>query len=122
MDEIEIIVEPSFLAEQSNIAKDQYVFGYGITIRNNSGEVVTLRKRHWQITDAHGAVEKVSGVGVVGEQPVLYPGEDYYYSSGARLNTPWGCMEGSYEFEDGCGGRFSVPIPKFDLRADVAVH
>lgn len=122
MNEIEIIVEPSFSAEQSNIAKDKYVFSYDITIRNNSDEVITLCNRHWRITDAHGGVEKVSGVGVVGEQPVLYPGEDYYYSSGAHLKTPWGCMEGSYEFEDSYGERFSVPIPKFDLRADVVVH
>ena len=67
-------------------------------------------------------MEKVSGIGVVGEQPVLYPGDDYEYSSGAHLSTPWGCMAGYYEFEDSYGERFSVPIPNFDLKADFTVQ
>ncbi len=122
MNNIEIEVQPNYLAEQSNVMKDKYVFSYRITIRNHSDNTITLRKRHWEITDAHGEVEKVSGIGVVGEQPVLYPGEDYEYSSGAHLKTPWGCMEGHYEFEDDYGERFAVPIPSFDLKADFTVQ
>lgn len=122
MNDIEIEVQPKYMTEQSNVMKDKYVFSYRITIYNRSENIVTLKKRHWEIIDAHGEVEKVSGIGVVGEQPVLYPGDDYEYSSGAHLNTPWGCMEGCYEFEDNYGERFSVPIPRFNLKADFTVQ
>ncbi|MDO5639929.1 MAG: Co2+/Mg2+ efflux protein ApaG [Neisseria sp.] len=122
MNNIEIEVKPNYMAEHSNVMKDKYVFSYRITIRNHGERIVTLRKRHWEIMDAHGGVEKVSGIGVVGEQPVLYPGDDYEYSSGAHLSTPWGSMEGHYEFEDHDGERFSVPIPRFNLKADFTVQ
>ena len=122
MNDIEITVEPRYLAEQSNAAKDNYVFGYYITIFNRGHDVVTLRRRYWKITDAHGDVEEVSGAGVVGEQPVLYPGDGFEYSSGAHLNTPWGSMQGHYEFEDAYGDSFAMPIPKFDLKADFTLQ
>ena len=122
MNDIEITVEPRYLAEQSNVAKDNYVFGYYITIFNRGNDVVTLRRRYWKITDAHGDIEEVSGAGVVGEQPVLYPGDGFEYSSGAHLNTPWDSMQGHYEFEDACGDSFAVPIPKFDLKADFTLQ
>ncbi len=122
MNEIEIVVEPRYVAEQSNMMKDRYVFAYHIVIVNHGEETVTLRRRYWEITDANGGVEKVAGAGVVGEQPTLYPGEDFAYSSGAYLSTPWGSMQGRYEFEDDTGGRFWVPIPKFDLKSDVVLQ
>lgn len=122
INEVEIVVKPRYLGEQSNVMADKYVFAYEITIANHSDETITLRNRFWQITDAHGDVEKVSGAGVVGQQPMLYPGDEFEYSSGAHLNTPWGTMEGRYEFEDETGGRFFVPIPKFDLKADFTIQ
>lgn len=122
MNEIEITVEPRYLAEQSNLMNDRYVFAYHIKIRNLGGDTVTLRKRFWEITDAHGGVEKVSGAGVVGEQPTLYPGDDFEYSSGAHLSTPWGSMKGHYEFEDDMGARFMVAIPEFDLKANIVLQ
>lgn len=122
MNVIEITVEPRYLEDQSNLMDDRYVFSYHIKIRNLSSETVTLRSRFWEIVDAHGEVEHISGSGVVGEQPTLYPGDDFEYSSGAHLSTPWGSMKGHYEFEDDMGGRFRVPIPEFDLRAGIVLQ
>ncbi|MFV2029228.1 Co2+/Mg2+ efflux protein ApaG [Neisseria sp. S1] len=119
---IQINVTPDYMADHSSVMNDKYVFSYHIVIQNFGEGVVTLRKRYWEITDAHGDVEKVSGVGVVGEQPVLYPGDTFEYSSGAHLRTPWGSMQGYYEFEDDKGDYFSVPIPKFDLKAEFILH
>lgn len=121
-DPIEVIVEPCYLAEQSSLMNDRYVFSYHIKIRNLGREVVTLKNRCWEITDAHGGVETVSGKGVVGEQPTLYPGDDFEYSSGTHLSTPWGSMQGRYEFEDDSGERFWVQIPPFDLKANITVQ
>ena len=122
MKKIEIEVQPRFLVEQSDVMSDHYLFLYHITIRNLSDDTVTLRHRYWEITDAHGAVETVTGAGVVGEQPTLYPNDDFVYSSGAHLRTPWGSMQGYYEFEDECGNCFHVPIPRFELNARLALH
>lgn len=119
---IEINVTPAYMSDRSNVMNDKYVFSYHIVIQNLGGEVVTLRKRYWEITDAHGGVEKVSGIGVVGEQPVLYPGDTFEYSSGAHFGTPWGSMQGYYEFENNQGDYFSVPIPSFDLKAEFILH
>ncbi|MGB4881524.1 MAG: Co2+/Mg2+ efflux protein ApaG [Neisseria sp.] len=121
-DAIHIVVKPRYLAEQSNIIDDKYVFVYKIMIFNQSQDAITLRNRFWLITDAHGDEERVSGAGVIGQQPTLYPGDEFEYSSGAHLKTPWGTMEGHYEFEDERGGRFSIPIPQFDLKADITIQ
>lgn len=118
-EQIIIRVTPHYHAEDSDILRSQYAFSYKITIENQSDETITLRHRTWHITDACGEVEKVQGVGVVGEQPVLHTGDSFEYQSGAKLTTPWGSMEGSYEFETAWGGRFSVPIPRFELKSDI---
>ena len=122
MNQVEIVVEPSYLAEHSDVMGNHYLFAYHITIRNLSNNTITLRHRYWEITNAHGEVETVQGAGVVGEQPTLYPDDDFAYSSGAHLRTPWGSMQGYYEFEDESGDCFHVPIPRFELKADLTLH
>ena len=88
-----------------------------------SDTVGFIRKLPPELVAAFRAtLEEVSGAGVVGEQPVLYPGDGFEYSSGAHLNTPWGSMQGHYEFEDAYGDSFAVPIPKFDLKADFTLQ
>ncbi len=114
-DDIKVSVTPYFLEDQSSPEEDHYVWAYQISIENQGGETVQLRNRFWQITDAKGHVEEVEGPGVVGEQPVLKPGDSFQYTSGAPLNTASGIMVGSYEME-GPGGRiFDVAIPAFSL-------
>ena len=106
MNEIEINVQPRYVAGQSDVYRDRYAFNYVITICNRSNDVITLRQRFWEITDGHGATEPVGHSGLIEEQPVLYPGEAYEYNSGSQLCTPWGSIEGAYEFEDSIGERF----------------
>lgn len=121
-DEIRIHVEPNYMAAESSAAAERYAFSYRITIENRSDYTLTLRKRHWEITDAHGSVENISGTGVIGEQPVLMPGESFEYQSGMQLTTPWGSMRGSYEFENDLGSRFTVDIPATDLKSDTVLQ
>ena len=112
---ITVVVEPSYLDDQSSPDDGHFVWAYHIRIENDGGETVQLLNRHWQITDANGRVEEVRGAGVVGEQPVLAPGEIYEYTSGCPLATPSGFMVGSYEMQNGTGERFQVAIPMFSL-------
>ena len=113
--EFEVQVVPQFLPEQSAPEQGLYSFAYTITI-TNSGEVpAQLISRHWIITDAAGEVEEVKGLGVVGHQPVLKPGEAFEYTSGCRLRTPTGTMRGSYFCVAEDGERFEVDIPAFAL-------
>lgn len=114
---IDIHVETEFLAEHSDLMRDHYVFAYHIRIENRGREQVVLRRRHWQITDALGGVEVVDGMGVVGEEPALFPGDSFSYSSNAQLHTPWGEMRGRYQFERADGSCFWAQIPAFDLKA-----
>jgi len=108
-------VAPQFLPEQSVPAQGIYSFAYTITI-TNAGEVpAQLISRHWHITDATGQVEQVKGLGVVGHQPVLKPGESFQYTSGCRLRTPSGTMHGTYFCVAEDGERFECPIPLFVL-------
>ncbi len=110
-----IEVEPHFLPEQSAPAQGIYSFAYTITI-TNSGEVpAQLISRHWVISNASGEVEEVKGLGVVGQQPLLKPGEAFQYSSGCRLRTPTGTMQGSYFCVAEDGERFEVQVPPFML-------
>ncbi|MBY3159258.1 Co2+/Mg2+ efflux protein ApaG [Rhizobium laguerreae] len=115
--EIEVVVEPFYLEEQSDPEDDRYVWGYRIVISNNSGIAVRLVNRYWNITDQNGQVDEVTGPGVVGEQPRLRPGDTYEYSSGCPLDTPSGLMFGHYQMETDDGEMFDVDIPAFSLDA-----
>ncbi|MDR2992850.1 MAG: Co2+/Mg2+ efflux protein ApaG, partial [Bacillus cereus] len=108
---IDIQVKTAYLADKSNPLEEQYVFAYTITIRNLGNEAAKLLKRHWIITDAEGHVEEVRGDGVVGEQPNIQAGEVFEYTSGAVLNTPVGCMQGSYLMLRENGESFNAEIP-----------
>ena len=112
---IDVTVEPYYLDDQSSPDEDHYVWAYRVRIENNGIETVQLLNRHWQITDAKGQVQEVRGPGVVGEQPVLKPGEAFEYTSGCPLTTPSGIMVGSYEMETPGGKRFDIKIPAFSL-------
>jgi ApaG protein len=112
---IQIGVEASYLADQSNDADQRYVFSYTITIRNTGKLPVQLLTRRWLITDAGGKVREVRGDGVVGEQPRIRPGGYHRYSSLSIIDTPVGTMEGSYGMVDGDGESFSASIPVFRL-------
>lgn len=112
---IRISVEPNYLEAQSDPEDRRFVWAYTVRIDNNSGETVQLRNRYWRITDATGATEEVWGEGVVGQQPVIRPGEGFEYTSGAPLGTPSGLMVGRYEMEAASGETFEVDIPAFSL-------
>ncbi|QRM54101.1 Co2+/Mg2+ efflux protein ApaG [Sinorhizobium sp. BG8] len=113
--DIEVTVEPYYLEEQSDPADSRYVWGYRIVISNHSDNVIRLMTRYWNITDQNGQVDEVNGPGVIGEQPVLRPGDTYEYSSGCPLDTPSGVMFGHYEMETDGGETFNVAIPAFSL-------
>jgi ApaG protein len=112
---IKVVVKPIFLEDQSSPADNHYVWAYHVRIENGGAETVQLRRRHWQITDAIGRIQEVRGAGVVGEQPVLHPGDAFEYTSGTPLPTPSGIMVGSYEMETRDGATFEVAIPAFSL-------
>jgi len=108
-------VRPSYLAEQSDPEAHRFVWAYRIEIENRGDEPAQLVSRHWVITDATGRVEEVKGLGVVGEQPTIRPGETFDYASGCPLQTPSGTMVGSYQMISDGGERFEVDIPAFSL-------
>lgn len=112
---IKVSVRPSYLDGQSEPDDDLFVWSYTIRIHNGSGDSVRLRTRHWLITDAMGVTEEVRGIGVIGEQPVIQPGEGFEYTSGAPLGTPSGMMVGRYGMETSKGEFFDVDIPAFSL-------
>jgi ApaG protein len=110
-----VTVEPTFLAEQSSPAENQFVWAYRVRIENHGQQTVQLLRRHWRITDALGRLHEVKGPGVIGEQPVLRPGDSYEYTSGTPLTTPSGIMSGSYQMENDEGEHFDIVIPAFSL-------
>jgi ApaG protein len=110
-----VSVETTYLEANSSPGDSQYLWAYRVTIENHGRETVQLRSRHWMITNARGEYTEVKGPGVVGEQPLLKPGESYAYTSGAPLNTPSGMMGGSYQMESDTGERFDIEIPTFSL-------
>jgi ApaG protein len=112
---IAVSVEPVYLEAKSSPDSSQYFWAYRVTIENQGQETVQLLSRHWMITNARGEFTEVKGPGVVGEQPVLKPGESYEYTSGAPLNTPSGMMGGAYQMESESGERFDIEIPTFSL-------
>ena len=112
---IRVTVRPRFLDDQSDPDDHHFVWAYSVRIENASEERVQLLNRYWRITDAMGAIKEVRGAGVVGEQPVLQPGEAFEYTSGTPLSTPSGIMVGAYEMQRGDGQTFEVAIPAFSL-------
>jgi len=112
---ITITVEPFYLDEQSEPADGHFVWAYHVHIENNGQETVQLMTRHWRIIDSLGNVQEVRGDGVIGEQPILPPGESFEYTSGTPLSTPSGIMAGTYQMETNHGKSFDVTIPAFSL-------
>jgi ApaG protein len=112
---VTVEVEPQYLASESVPEKNIYVWAYHVRIENNGTQTLQLRTRHWKITDAYGRTQEVRGPGVVGEQPVLKPGQSFEYTSGTPLSTPSGIMAGSYAMEGENGDVFDVAIPAFSL-------
>ena len=119
---IQVKVKTAYLEEQSQPEKKRFAFSYTITIENNSDKPAKLLSRHWIITDANNAVQEVQGMGVIGEQPRILPGDSYTYSSGAVLETQVGTMEGSYQMQSDNGDNFNIPIPAFSLTRPHALH
>jgi ApaG protein len=113
--DIKVQVRSYYLAEHSQPEQGRYGFGYTITITNAGSAPVQLLDRHWLITDGLGRKQEVKGIGVVGEQPVIQPGQSYEYSSFCPLTTPHGYMEGSYGMADKAGNSFRAEIPLFSL-------
>jgi len=113
--QIQVTVEPRYVAEESAPDEGRWFWAYEVEIANLGDDVVQLRTRHWRITDAAGRVQEVRGIGVVGEQPVLAPGQSFTYVSGCPLPTPSGIMAGSYRMEAPGGEGFDVAIPAFSL-------
>ena len=120
--DVAVSAQTQYLAEQSDEAASRYVFAYTITIRNTGHVAAQLVSRHWVITDAEGLVQEVRGLGVVGAQPLLQPGESYEYTSGASIATPVGTMRGSYQMVAEDGTRFEAPIPQFTLSVPRVLH
>ena len=119
---IRVSVECRYAPEYSQPQRNQWFFLYTIQITNEGAEQVQLLSRHWVIRDATGRVEEVRGPGVVGETPVLEPGEAFEYTSGCPLTTPFGSMEGSYEMATAKGERFQAEVAPFTLREPGAIH
>ena len=115
-------VQSFYLEDQSQPANRRFVFAYQITISNNGSEVVQLETRHWIITDGLGDVEEVKGPGVVGEQPVLSPGESFRYTSGAALPTERGTMHGTYQMHRADGAQFDAKIAPFLLERPYSLN
>ena len=120
--DIEVRSAPQFIADQSNPEDDHYVFAYTITIRNTGTVAAQLISRHWIITDADDQEQEVRGLGVVGHQPLLQPGESFEYTSGCALPTPVGTMRGSYQLVAEDGTHFNADIPEFTLAIPRVLH
>ncbi len=120
--EITVSAAVQYLADQSDDKSGRYVFAYTINIRNTGNATAQLISRHWIITDSQGLVQEVRGLGVVGAQPVLRPGEQHEYSSGTAIATPVGTMRGSYQMVAEDGTRFEAPIPEFTLSVPRVLH
>ncbi|OZA29947.1 MAG: Co2+/Mg2+ efflux protein ApaG [Hydrogenophilales bacterium 17-64-11] len=119
---ISVNVNTTYLAEQSDPSADRYVFAYTVTIANTGTVAAQLISRHWIITDAENVTQEVKGLGVVGEQPLLRPGESFEYTSGTALATPVGTMRGSYQMVAEDGNKFDAEIPQFTLAMPRVLH
>ena len=120
--QIEIDPIAQFIPDQSDPDAPRYVFAYTITIRNTGSQPAQLISRHWLITDGNNEVQEVRGLGVVGKQPLLQPGESFEYTSGSSLTTPIGTMKGTYQMVGEDGTRFDAEIPEFVLAAPGMLH
>jgi ApaG protein len=119
---IEISVQSSYVPEQSEPDQHQWFFAYRVRIHNGGTENVQLMTRHWVISDANGAVEEVTGPGVIGKQPTLEPGQAFEYTSACPLGTAFGTMHGSYQLVVAGGEEFDAEIAPFTLAAPNAVQ
>ena len=113
--DIQITALPEFIPDQSDAEEPKFVWAYTVEIANQGQSTVQLTARHWKITDGNGRLEEVRGPGVVGEQPILKPGETFRYTSGTALTTPSGIMTGSYRMVNEAGEVFEAEIPVFSL-------
>lgn len=113
--DIQVTALPDFLPERSDPLQDRFVWSYTIEIANLGRERVQLLSRRWIVIDAYGRREEVSGPGVVGEQPILEPGETFRYASGCPLSTPSGLMQGTYTMITDSGETFEIEVPAFSL-------
>lgn len=119
---VSILSRVTFLEEQSDPARDHFVFAYTITVTNTGNVAAQLVSRHWIITDAEQRIQEVKGPGVVGQQPTLKPGESFEYTSGTSIATAVGTMHGSYQMVAEDGSAFDAPIPAFTLSIPRTLH
>ncbi|MDO8931165.1 MAG: Co2+/Mg2+ efflux protein ApaG [Rhodocyclaceae bacterium] len=119
---VEVVVQTRYLSDQSEPAAGRHVFTYTVGITNTGTVPAQLISRHWIITDADGAVQEVRGLGVVGNQPLLQPGQSFEYTSGCALATPVGTMKGSYQMTAEDGVQFEAEIPEFVLSMPRTLH
>jgi len=120
--EVVVSSQTQYVAEQSDEQNGRYVFAYTMTIRNTGNIPAQLISRHWVITDGRNQVQEVRGLGVVGAQPLLKPGESFEYTSGTAIATPVGTMRGSYQMVAEDGTQFNAPIPEFTLSVPRVLH
>ena len=120
--DFDVAVRTQYLAEQSDPSKSHYVFSYTITIKNTGTVPAQLISRHWVITDTNNQVQEVRGLGVVGHQPLLKPGEQFEYTSGTQMMTPQGSMYGEYFCVAEDGHQFEAKIPEFVLSLPRTLH
>lgn len=120
--EIQVVTHVEYVPEQSSEEQDRYVFAYTITISNTGSIPAQLISRHWIITDANNSMQEVRGLGVVGEQPLLKPGESFEYTSGSAISTPVGTMKGSYQMVAEDGTKFEAAIAEFTLSMPRVLH
>src|SRR5512142_3087351 len=119
---IQVSVQVRYLADQSDVIDDRYVFAYTITLTNEGEQAVQLLSRHWVIHDDNNHMQEVKGKGVVGEQPVIKPGQSFEYTSGTVLATQVGTMSGTYRMQVLDGEEFTVPITQFVLSVPRVLH
>lgn len=122
LNNIGVDVETRYIEDQSNPEQNYYVFAYTITIRNKGQQSAKLLTRHWVITDSNQKIQEVRGDGVVGEQPLLKPGEQFVYTSGTMLETAVGTMKGSYQMLADDGSQFDATIDEFVLSTPRVLH
>jgi ApaG protein len=120
--DITVTVQTQYVPEQSDEINDRYVFAYTITISNSGTVPAQLISRHWIIKDSNNAVQEVRGLGVVGEQPLLRPQQEFQYTSGTAIATPVGTMGGTYQMVAEDGHRFDAQIPEFTLSVPRVLH